>query len=266
MEIACLDHGYVRYIRHDGTSKDVLEAARMSTGNPTGIDEAKDKATLDYLYRHKHMSPFEQIDLVVDTQMPIFVAREMVRHRVLHLNEFSARYSEMPDLQYLPSLERIVGQSVTNHQGSGEPLSNEEKRRQQKAFQAYFQAGREVYELALEAGTARELARIVVPVSQYTKVRWKANARAWMQFLELRLAPGAQYEIRMYAKAIATLFSEIWPDIWALFKEYTLNAVTFSASEMALIREALASQEGLLGGNLGKSHRREFHQKLGWQP
>ncbi len=274
--IPVLDHGYLRYVEHLGSDLTPLEAARMSTGNPTGVDAAKDTATRDFLWRHAHATPFEMAVLQIEVQVPIFVAREWMRHRTQSFNEFSGRYAEMPALYYQPSAERVQGQSETNKQASSDSLDTG-VRDSFLASVAEDQAlVRDHYEGYLEAGVARELARINLPLSQYTRFRAQANLRNWLHFLNLRMAPNAQYEIRVYAHALADLIQLIWPETWAVFAEHTLEGAQLSRTERNLVTrllgEALGTQdpaalasalEAKIGSSLNKSKTREFLAKLG---
>lgn len=274
--IPVLDHGYLRYVAHLGDDLTPLEAARMSTGNPTGVDASKDAATRDFLWRHAHATPFEMAVLQIEVQVPIFVAREWHRHRTQSFNEFSGRYAEMPALYYTPSSERVQGQSATNKQASGDALGDAAK----EAFLASIAEDqalvREHYEGYLEAGVARELARINLPLSQYTRFRAQANLRNWLHFLNLRMAPNAQYEIRVYAQEVARLVQLLWPKTWEVFAEHTLEAASLSKSERNLVMDLLAAALGTadqaalatelaarIGDRLPASRKRELLAKLG---
>ncbi len=274
--INVLDHGYIRYIAHLGDDLMPLEAARMSTGNPTGVDPVKDSATRDYLWRHAHATPFEMAVLQIEVQCPIFVAREWMRHRTQSFNEFSGRYAEMPALQYVPAPGRVQGQSGLNKQGSGDDLSNKVKESFLESIATDQTTVRDHYEAYLEAGVARELARINLPLAQYTRFRAQANLRNWLHFLDLRLAENAQFEIRVYAQAVARLVQHLWPLTWETFEEHTLRGTRLSRSEVEILREILKeavakpgepSLEDILkdraGSRLSPSRQRELISKLG---
>jgi thymidylate synthase (FAD) len=200
-----------------------LEAARMSTGNPTGLDTEKDEKLRNYLWRHGHATPFEMSVLQVEVQCPIFVAREWMRHRTFSYNEFSGRYAEMPDLYYIPGESRIVSQSQVNKQGSGDALAYDAIDEARDIILDITREARYAYERLLDLGVAREVARSVLPVSQYTKFRAQANLRNWLHFLNLRMADNAQYEIRVYANAVAKMIEVLWPNTWHVFKTHTLK-------------------------------------------
>ncbi len=273
--IPLLDHGYLKYITHMGDDLLPLEAARMSTGNPTGTDPAKDAATRDYLWRHAHATPFEMAVLQVEVQCPLFVRSEWHRHRTQSYNEASGRYMEMPDIQYLPEFERLQPQSMTNKQGSEgdlDPAVRDEILRRMNAEQREVRAN---YEWYLEQGLAREVARINMPLSQYTRFRAQANLRNWMHFLNLRMASNAQHEIRLYANAVAEIIRTIWPETWAVFEEHTLMAASFSKTERSVLTDLLerafvgltpeereARIAEIAGDRLSKGRLREFVAKL----
>ncbi len=273
--IPLLNHGYVKYIAHLGDDLTPLEAARMSTGNPTGVDHAKDTATRDYLWRHAHATPFEMAVLQIEVQCPLFVRSEWHRHRTQSYNEASGRYMEMPDIQYLPEPDRLQPQSATNKQGSEGALSPELRDEMLRRMNDEQRMVRENYEWYLEQGLAREVARINMPLSQFTRFRAQANLRNWMHFLNLRMAPNAQQEIRVYAFAVAEIIRKLWPETWAVFEEHTLKATSFSMSERTVLTDLLelafkgmtpeqreAKIAEIAGDRLSKGRLREFVGKL----
>lgn len=265
-----LNHGYVKYIDHMGTEETIVEAARMSTGKGfQGWD--KDAGFLSFLYRHHHSTPFEMCELSIEISAPIFVIREWHRHRTQSYNEMSGRYTQMPDEHYIPEASRVALQSVANKQGSGMALTPEDA----EQFLAHIKAEQEEiyaqYEKDLGAGIAKEIARINTPVARYSRFRAKANLRNWLNFLRLRKAPNAQWEIRQYADAVGEIIQQLWPQTYKLFVEWDLESVTFSKSEMDIIRglyAILVKEEGedipmeLLEERLGKSVAKEFLEKL----
>jgi thymidylate synthase (FAD) len=264
-KIKVLDHGYVQVVNFVGNDNLSLEAARMSTGNATGVDEAKDDHLRARLWSHSHTSPFEMASMCVELQLPIFVLRQIDRHRTTLVtdgemelvftsyddfrkytsrNEFSARYSEMPDLFYLPSEERIrlAGKSKTNKQGSGEVLEVNPEHVRDRLLAAYANA-RLDYEWLLSEGVASELARAVLPVAQYTKIRLQSSMLNWFRFLQLRLPTEAQWETRQFAKAIGRACRQLWPKSWETFEQHTLYAKTFSANERLALLQLLEAEE-----------------------
>lgn len=195
-----------------------------------------DLGLLDNLWRKRHATPFEMGELVIEVQAPIMVFREWHRHRTQSFNEFSARYSVMPNIHYLPEADRIQRQSTANKQGSAEAMDSDtaaqvrsELQREQEEIYGY-------YEGWCEAGIAREVARINTPVSRYSKMRAKGNIRNWFQFLNLRMRPDAQFEIRQYAEEVGKLLSWLWPKAYNLFEEYDLFGAHFSRSELRALR------------------------------
>lgn len=229
-----LDHGYVRLIESWGSDERIIEAARMSTDKGfqgwggwkcDGLQEPEyvvgDEKLLKYLYEHKHMTPFEMGGLTLEVQAPIFVFREWHRHRTQSYNELSARYTELPNLYYIPSIERLQHslQSTKNRQSSSEGLSRVEAETLQGVLRESQVKARATYESLLAQGVAREVARLVVPVSQYSRMRASANLRNWLGFLALRMDQSAQWEIRQYAIEVGKLVREKFPRTWQLFME-----------------------------------------------
>ncbi len=283
-EIPVLDRGYVRLIDSMGTDESIIEAARMSTGRGfEGWDEhercvqcgtrreshlsttsefpvtnscviaenqkwrkAGDAKLLEYLYANRHMTPFEMCELHIEVKAPIFVFREWMRHRSQSYNEFSARYSVMPNEHYLPEPERIQKQATANKQGSAEPLplTTSEfilERLSEEQDMVY-----ENYAQFVEMGIAKEVARINTPVSRYSKMRAKTDLRNWLAFLALRLEKSAQLEIRQYADAVATIIRNIWPRTFELFLEHDFFSARFSKREMKALRDLLEDEPKLV--------------------
>ena len=203
--ISVLDHGYVKYIDHLGDDTSIAKAARVSTNGGTKGKE-KDKALLKYLYDHNHTSPFEQVAIVYEIKMPIFVARQIMRHRTFKVNELSGRYSEMPEDYYLPSSLRA--QDKKNKQGS--VPCDYLKDRVHDIKDAADVAFR-TYKTLLAAGVCREQARMVLPLNSYTKVVLQADMNNLIKFFKVRIHEGAQWETQEYAKAMACLAYKFFP-------------------------------------------------------
>lgn len=226
-EIRVLDHGYLRLIDYMGSEESIIEAARMSTSGSFVSWEPYDKhpkgdaGLLEYLYKHRHLSPFEMCEIVFEVQLPIFVAREWMRHRTFSFNEFSGRYSKMLDMHYIPTKERLL-LANTNPDVCLDVIYD---------FRSEQHTVHEGYEVRLVDNMDRELARINTPLSCYTRMRVKANLRNWLQFLELRLPKNAQWEIRQYAEGVASFIKDIYPRTYLLFEEWTLGAVTVPKSK-----------------------------------
>ena len=221
-----LDHGFVRFVEDWGygdakiAEAGIIEAARQSTqGTFRGWE--RDEALLRYLYEHKHDSPFEFAGMILEIRAPIMVFREWHRHRTQSYNEMSARFTELPMLYYTPAIERLMNgkQASKNKQGSVEGFTREEAFKLQGDIIYSCEQSRLSYKRLLAAGLARELARGVLPVFWYSQMRVCANLRNWLAFLTLRMHPEAQWEIRMYANAVAELIAEQFPRTYALFEE-----------------------------------------------
>jgi thymidylate synthase (FAD) len=230
-----------------------LRNARMSTGNATGESAKKDDGLRDKLWRERHTSPFESVILVYELVVPMFVLRQIDRHRTISIsnmsieviedydqsrkftsrNEFSARYSEMPDLYYQPSYARFRGKHKANKQQSGEELSEDAQVFCEGLVKGDTARAREVYQILLGNGVAGELARIVLPQNQGTKIRLQATLLNWFQFLDLRMRSDVQEETRAYATAIAESIQILLPKAYEAFEEYTLHAKHVSRTEAA---------------------------------
>lgn len=200
---------------------------RECDNNPDFLSVAKwthgDARLLRYLYTHGHMTPFEMAGVVIEVKAPIFVFREWHRHRTQSYNEMSARYIPLPDENYIPSVERIVAgttQTAPNRQAAGlAPLDESKIADWLINLEQAHSIAQAVYQEGLAAGIPKELARLAVPVARYSRMRASANLRNWLQFLELRLAPNAQWEIRQYADAVSAIIGELFPRTHLLFLE-----------------------------------------------
>ena len=225
MRAEVLDHGYIESVETWGSDERIIEAARMSTGKGfLGWGSAQapgDEKLLRFLWENKHATPFEMAGLVIEVQAPIFVFREWHRHRTQSYNEMSARYTPLPDINYVPTVERLMVNSKTNKQagtvkGAAELTSHSAEDFRQELIATYAHA-EALYQAALESGVPKELARVHLPVGRYSRMRASANLRNWLAFLTLRMAPGAQWEIRQYANALAGILTESFPRTMALF-------------------------------------------------
>ncbi|KAF0127476.1 MAG: thymidylate synthase (FAD) [Elusimicrobia bacterium] len=207
---AVLDKGFVKLVDFMGGDMRAVESARVSFGS-VSKGEDRDRKLLEYLLEHGHFSPFEHSVFQLHIKCPIFVARQWFRHRIASYSEISARYTEVHDEFYIP--EAFRAQDTVNRQGSVEGKLDQKKLSAEYA--AAIEASYAAYSALLKAGVAREMARGVLPVSQYTQFYWTINARALLNFLDLRLDKHAQLEIRRYAEAIAEIFREKMPWTWA---------------------------------------------------
>lgn len=241
-EFQVLDKGFVRLVDYYGSDSRIVQSARVSYGEGTKTI-SQDGALIDYLLRHQHTSPFEQVVFTFHLKMPIFVARQWVRHRMARMNEVSGRYSIMKDEFYVPENSCISKQSTNNKQGRGEVF--EEK--QAKEFQAEFIEGQqkayEVYKDMVEKGIAREIARINLPLALYTEFYWQMDLHNLFHFLKLRLDSHAQYEIRLYAKKILEIIKTVCPMAVSSFENTMEKAVSFNGEEMEALRKVLNGEE-----------------------
>lgn len=241
--VGVLDHGYVELIRVDGNDRQLAQTARTSTDS-SGTAEA-DYKLVDRLVRDRHTSPVEFGGFVFEIQMPIFIARQWMRHRAGTFNEFSLRYSEAPDLYYVPEPERCQGQSTFNKQGSAEHLGDQAAAgiRDQITYASTF--AYQCYTELLAQGLTRELARMVLPVNFYTKVRWKVDLHNLMHFLQLREDPHAQWEIQQYAQVIHLMAKAAFPKAIASFENHRQNQVVISGELAAVLAENLGRVQSL---------------------
>ena len=265
-EFQCLDKGFVRLVDYMGDDEAIVQAARVSYGKGTKtINE--DRSLIRYLMRHKHTSPFEMVEFKFHVKLPIFVARQWIRHRTANVNEYSGRYSEMKDEFYIPDIDQIRPQSTLNKQGRSNEIFPEETSKeiinqlettQRKLFGEYSQL--------LEIDLARELARINLPLSSYTEWYWKIDLHNLFHFLRLRLDYHAQYEIRVYGEAIAEIIRPIVPLAYEAFEDYIINAEYFSSQELKvlkyLIKKDLPDNDQLKQLGLSSGEISEFKLKF----
>ncbi len=260
-----LDQGFVRLVDYLGGDARIVQAARVSYGEGTKTLR-EDKALIDYLLRQRHTSPFEQVIFTFHVKMPIFVARQWIRHRTARLNEISGRYSVMRDEFYLPSPKELRYQSKRSKQGRSEESIPADL--QEKIIALLKQDQGDVYghyQELLEDGLARELARINLPLSLYTEMYWQIDLNNLFHFLRLRLDWHAQYEIRAYGDAIAKIVQAVAPLAYEAFEEHILHGRNFSRSEIAALKQALDPKklaEAIAESGMRKSRQAEFLAKL----
>ena len=226
--IPCLD-GFVRLVDYMGDDSSIVQAARVSYGNGTKKVH-EDRGLIRYLIRHHHWTPVEMVEFKFHVKMPVFVARQWIRHRTANVNEVSARYTEMKDEMYVPPLEH-------------EPFPVEVAHDIQNLISETNKSQYEAYQKLLSLGVARELARSILPVGHYTEWYWKIDLRNLMNFLALRLDPHAQWEIRVYAEAMAEIVKQAVPVAWEAFEDYILHSVNFSKSELLVLKEVLKKSQ-----------------------
>ncbi len=245
-----LDHGFVRVIDYMGDDSAIVQAARVSYGRGTRRVQ-EDVGLIRYLMRHRHTTPFEMCEIKFHVKLPIFVARQWIRHRTASVNEYSARYSILDKEFYIPSPDHLAAQSATNRQGRGSVLEGDEAadvlsilREDAERCYAHYAAMLNEGEDAdpNRQGLARELARMNLTLNTYTQWYWKTNLHNLFHFLSLRADAHAQYEIRVYADAMLHM-TETWvPAAAAAFRDYRLGAVTLSAQMVTLLQRMLAGE------------------------
>ena len=247
-EFKVLDKGFVRLVDYYGSDQRIVQSARVSYGDGTK-SVSQDGALIDYLLRHQHTSPFEQVVFTFHVKMPIFVTRQWVRHRMGRMNEVSGRYSVMRDEFYVPENSCIAKQSTDNKQGRcSEPLPQDEAEEFRCAFEAGQKLSYEAYSKMLDKGLAREIARINLPLSLYTEFYWQMDLHNLFHFLKLRLDSHAQYEIREYAKVILEMVRKVCPMATSSFENDMEKSVAFTGEEMDALRLVLDGKENPLEG------------------
>jgi thymidylate synthase (FAD) len=263
--VPVLDHGFVRVVDYMGDDAAVVQAARVSYGRGTRR-ALEDEGLIRYLMRHYHSTPFEMCEIKFHVKLPIFVARQWIRHRTANVNEYSARYSILDKDFYLPAPEQMAKQSTDNRQGRGEMLDAETTARvlgllRQDAEQTY---GHYEEMLGDDVGLARELARMNLTLNTYTQWYWKTDLHNLFHFLRLRADAHAQYEIRVYAEAMLKL-TEAWvPLSYKAFRDYRLGAITFSAKMLDCLKKMLAGEAvDQASSGLSKREWVEFQAALG---
>ncbi len=266
-EIPVLDHGFIRVVDYMGDDAAIVQAARVSYG--AGTKTARDDAGLiRYLMRHWHSTPFEMCEIKLHVKLPVFVARQWIRHRTANVNEYSARYSILDREFYTPAPEHLAAQSAVNNQGRGAVLPAEEGARVLRLLTEDAARAYDHYEAMLSSegqlGLARELARMTLPASIYTQWYWKVDLHNLFHFLRLRADAHAQYEIRAYAEALCEVVRDWVPAAWGAFEDYRLNAVQISGKGMAVLRRRLAGETVTQeDSGMSKGEWREFEAALG---
>jgi thymidylate synthase (FAD) len=240
-----LDHGFVRVVDYMGNDEAIVQAARVSYGRGTKSVRT-DAGLIGYLMRHRHSTPFEMCEIKYHVKLPIFVARQWIRHRTANVNEYSARYSVLDREFYIPAPDALAAQSTVNNQGRGEVLQGEEAARvlemlKRDATQAY-----DSYQAMLsqdgQQGLARELARMNLPANVYTQWYWKTDLHNLFHFLRLRADAHAQYEIRVYAEAMAAMVADWVPLAYGAFADYRMGGVTLSAQAVDVLKRRLQGE------------------------
>ena len=276
--IPVLDHGFVRVIDYMGDDSAIVQAARVSYGRGTKRVQ-EDAGLIRYLMRHRHSTPFEMCEIKYHVKLPIFVARQWIRHRTANVNEYSARYSILDREFYIPEPEHLAAQSASNRQGRGEVLSGGDAARVLDILRGDAMRTYDHYAAMLnedEAGAprdpdrpglARELARMNLTLNTYTQWYWKTDLHNLLHFLSLRADAHAQYEIRAYAEAMLAIVRAWVPMTCAAFEDYRLGATTLSAGMMAVVKRMLAGEVvEQKGSSLSKREWGELMAALGRAP
>lgn len=257
-EIKVLDHGFVRLVDYMGSDARIVQTARVSYGEGTKTLR-EDAGLIDYLLRHEHTSPFEHVIFEFHAKMPIFVARQWIRHRTARLNEISGRYSVIKDEFYVPDSSSINFQNKDNKQGRAvDDVPDSLKDKVISILSKDQEAVYKNYEEMIDDDIARELARINLPLSTYTEWYWQMDLKNMFHFLKLRMDHHAQWEIQEYGRAMAKIVKAVCPLAYESFEKHMVNGARFSEHELNAIRLMLDGQENPLEGRRLK----EFEQKL----
>ncbi len=271
-----LDHGFVRVIDYMGDDNAIVQAARVSYGKGTK-SVRNDAGLIRYLMRHRHTTPFEMCEIKLHVKLPIFVARQWIRHRTANVNEYSARYSILDREFYLPAPADIAVQSVDNRQGRGEVLTADQSAQVLELLRRDAMVAYDTYKTLINDDgdgnpvddgapqLARELARMNLGLNYYTQWYWKVDLHNLFHFLSLRMDSHAQYEIRVYADIIGDMVKSWVPAAWGAFEDYRQGASLFSRQEIEVLKAALAGgdlDELLPNSGMSFRERKEFRIKL----
>ena len=241
-----LDHGFVRVIDYMGDDNAITQAARVSYGKGTKA-VSNDEGLIRYLMRHWHSTPFEMCEVKFHVKLPVFVARQWIRHRTANVNEYSARYSILDREFYIPQPDALNAQSTVNNQGRGAVLQGAEAERVLEILKADSTRAYDNYEEMLSQdgkdGLARELARMNLPANIYTQWYWKVDLHNLFHFLRLRADAHAQYEIRVYADLMCNLVKDWVPFAYGAFEDYRLGGANLSATGVACLRRMVKGEE-----------------------
>ena len=252
--IEVLDHGFIRVIDYMGDDSSIVQSARVSYGKGTK-KISNDKGLIKYLMRHRHSTPFEMCEIKFHIKLPIFIARQWIRHRTANVNEYSARYSILDKEFYIPSAENLAAQSAINNQGRGDALTDAEasnviqilKKDAEQTYSNYETLLNESSEGNIidesKSGIARELARMNLTLNTYTQWYWKIDLNNLLHFLALRADDHAQYEIRVYADAMLDIVKKWVPLTYEAFEDYRIGGTELSAKEVNLMRKLLKGEK-----------------------
>ena len=265
-----LDHGFIRIVDYMGNDNAVVQAARVSYG--TGTKQVReDRGLIRYLMRHRHTTPFEMCEIKLHVKLPIFVARQWVRHRTANINEYSARYSYLDKEFYVPQPEHLATQSSTNRQGRGAVLEGQEAAKVLQILREDASRSHDHYVEMMnedesgitlrdgQHGLARELARMNLTLNFYTQWYWKVNLHNFMHFLSLRADQHAQYEIRIYAETMLKILEKWVPQVYEAFCDYRLSSFEMSSPALAVVKKLVAGEPvDQVGSGLSSREWREL--------
>ena len=273
--IDVLDHGFVRVVDYMGDDAAIVQAARVSYGRGTRKTN-EDAGLIRYLMRHWHSTPFEMCEIKFHVKLPIFVARQWIRHRTANVNEYSARYSVLDREFYIPAPEQLAAQSQSNRQGRGDVLTGAEAEKVLKLLRADAHQVYDHYQEMLNtdddgnaidparSSLARELARMNLTLNYYTQWYWKTDLHNLLHFLRLRADAHAQYEIRVYADAMLSVVENWVPLTAAAFKDYRMGGVHLSAQGLAIVKRMLSGEKvDQAASGLSKREWLELMESLG---
>ncbi|NNF24051.1 MAG: FAD-dependent thymidylate synthase [Rhodobacteraceae bacterium] len=262
-----LDHGFVRVIDYMGDDAAITQAARVSYGKGTKSVQ-NDEGLIRYLMRHWHSTPFEMCEIKLHVKLPVFVARQWIRHRTANVNEYSARYSILDREFYIPQPDALAAQSSVNNQGRGEVLTGAEAERVLEILKSDAGRSYDHYEEMLsqdgQQGLARELARMNLPANIYTQWYWKVDLHNLFHFLRLRADAHAQYEIRVYADTICNVVKDWVPAAYGAFEDYRMGGATLSSKAIDCLRRMLKGEKVTQEtSGMSKGEWREFSEVVG---
>lgn len=253
-KIPLLDHGFIRVLDYMGTDRSVVQAARISYGN-TFTNDTRDRNLIRYLMRHNHTSPFEMCEIKLHIKLPLFLARQWIRHRTANVNERSGRYAHINDEFYIPEIHTLAPQKFNNKQGREDGVTVAEPEKIIAYFQEDTQQVYEHYKTMLDHHQlSRELARIALPLNTYTEMYWKIDLHNLLHFLHVRLHNSAQYEIRLYAEALYALVQQWVPWTCDAFDDYKKKSYSLSAQMLQCVKRYICG-ETVLQEDSGLSQR-----------
>ncbi|MGL9688925.1 MAG: FAD-dependent thymidylate synthase [Wolbachia sp.] len=236
-----LDHGFIRVVDYMGSDSAIVQAARVSYGRGTK-QISQDEALIKYLMRHHHTTPFEMCEIKFHVKLPIFVARQWIRHRTANVNEYSARYSILDNEFYIPRPEQVAKQSDNNKQGSGEAFDSHTSKEIISSLTNDSNLVYSHYEKFIQQGLAREIARTNLMLNYYTQFYWKIDLHNLLHFLKLRDDKHAQYEIRVYAEVMLDIIKKWVPMAYSAFVEYCLESVCISRTGLEVVRRLIKGE------------------------